>query len=76
MGNYTIDFTEKTAKDAKIAKIYQRKIPINPRNPRLFSVDSPITQSPKEMPKSRAVRTVSLSRGTVFMRRVACSRGT
>ena len=34
------DLTEKTAEDAESAKIYQRKILINPRNPRLFSEDS------------------------------------
>jgi len=37
------DFTEKTAKNAKNAKnakVYWRKIQADPRNPRLFSVNS------------------------------------
>jgi hypothetical protein len=36
----------------------------------------PILQSPKEMPMSRAVRMVSQSSGTVFMRRMLASSGT
>ncbi len=36
----------------------------------------PMFQSPKEMPISRAVRTVSPSSGTVFIRRMLASSGT
>ncbi len=37
---FSYDSTEKTAEDAKNAEIYQRENPVNPRNPRLFSVNS------------------------------------
>ncbi len=36
----------------------------------------PMLQSPKEMPISRAVRMVSQSSGTVFIRRMLASSGT
>ena len=36
----------------------------------------PMFQSPKEMPISRAVRMVSQSSGTVFIRRMLASSGT